>query len=125
MKKNQHFENFQIFSSDFGNFEIFEKFYILKFSETKISKTKKKFIQILFSDLDYVSRVPENHLEHSTTRSEGDTGRVRGSFFVIFHDFLDFSSILTKKLHFPDGPGRSAGKSFTSITFESLHLRDY
>ena len=44
-------------------------------------------IQIFFSDLDYVSRVPENHLEHSTMRSEGDTDRVCRSFsrvFVIF-----------------------------------------
>ena len=35
--------------------------------------------------------------------------------------FINFD----EKFHFSAGPGRSTGKSFTSMTFKSLHLRDY
>ena len=38
------------------------------------------FIPIFFSDLDYVSRVPEKYLEHSMTSSEEDIDRVWGAF---------------------------------------------
>ena len=37
---------------------------------------EKNFIQIFLNNLNYVSRVLENHLEHSTKCSEGDTARV-------------------------------------------------
>ena len=74
---------FHFFSKIFSNFKIFRN--------KNLHDEKIFFIQIFFNDLDYASIVPENHLEHSTTRSEGDTGRVRGSFFVIFRDFSWFS----------------------------------
>ena len=55
------------------------------------------FIPIFFYDLDYVSRAPENYTEHHRVPSGRDTGRVRSvfpCFFVIFHDFWWFSSVL-------------------------------
>ena len=44
-----------------------------------------------FSDLDYATTVPETHLEHPTSCSDGDTDRVCGSFFMIFRDFPNIS----------------------------------
>ena len=65
------FENFENFW-DFRNFENFELFFL---HDEKIF-----FIPIFFNDLDYVSRVPENYLEHSMTSSEEDIDRVWGAF---------------------------------------------
>ena len=64
-KKNRDFR-------DFRNFENFELFFL---HDEKIF-----FIPIFFNDLDYVSRVPENYLEHSMTSSEEDIDRVWGAF---------------------------------------------
>ena len=64
-KKNRDFR-------DFRNFENFEPFF----------STMKKYFpsHFFFTDLDYVSRVPENYLEHSMMSSEEDIDRVWGAF---------------------------------------------
>ena len=61
--------------------EIFEIFEILKILIFFFSTMKKYFSsQFFFNDLDYVSRVPENYLEHSMMSSEEDIDRVWGAF---------------------------------------------
>ena len=67
----QNFKKFRDFR-DFRNFENFELFFL---HDEKIFS-----IPIFFTDLDYVSRVPENYLEHSMTSSEEDIDRVWGAF---------------------------------------------
>ena len=67
----QNFKKFRDFR-DFRNFENFELFFL---HDEKIFS-----IPIFFNDLDYVSRVPENYLEHSMTSSEEDIDRVWGAF---------------------------------------------
>ena len=51
---------------------------------------KKNHPVFFLTNLDYVSRVPENHLEHSTPRSEGYTDRVCGTLFAFCSDFYQF-----------------------------------
>ena len=76
-KKKSKCQNVEFFKKfrdfrDFRNFENFELFFL---HDEKIFS-----IPIFFNDLDYVSRVPENYLEHSMTSSEEDIDRVWGAF---------------------------------------------
>ena len=67
----QNFKKFRDFR-DFRNFENFELFFL--------HDEKNIFHPDFFNDLDYVSRVPENYLEHSTASSEEDIDRVWEAF---------------------------------------------
>ena len=78
-QNSKFFQNVKMLSfqknRDFRNFRNFENFELFFLHDEKIF-----FIPIFFSDLDYVSRVPEKYLEHSMTSSEEDIDRVWGAF---------------------------------------------
>ena len=96
-------------------------FWFYFFLKTK-SPWWKKNCTDFFSDLDYVSRVQENHLRHSTTRSERYIDIFAGHFswfFINFGEKVEFSG---GPVYPGQPPRRESGRP---QTLKLLYLRDY